>query len=233
MKQLYQQSISIKPILLLISLFIGLEITAQTTSIPDQNFEQHLIDKGIDSDGTINGQVLTSDISGVENLDLSWKNLTDLTGIEAFQSLKILDVSNAVLGAILDLSQVESLEELYMNSGGDAITLNVEEVILTNNSSLQVIQAIDVWKLNKINLKESDTQLNNLLVNVEKYGEESGSSVCFEVTNPLDAQNQQGIYFTWSIYGNSNFSDDCNLSVNKSNKLEVVYSLTLCKTVSE
>jgi hypothetical protein len=222
MKQLYQQSISIKPILLLISLFMGLEITAQITNIPDQNFEQHLIDEGIDSDGTINGQVLTSDISGVENLDLSWKNLTDLTGIEAFQSLKILDVSDAVLGAILDLSQVESLEELYMNSGGDAITLNVEEVILTNNSSLQVIQAIDVWKLNKINLKESDTQLNNLLVNVEKYGEESGSSVCFEVTNPLDAQNQQGIYFTWSIYGNSNFSDDCNLSVNKSNKLEVV-----------
>jgi len=55
MKQLYQQSISIKPILLLICLFIGLEITAQTTSIPDQNFEQHLIDEGIDSDGTIIG----------------------------------------------------------------------------------------------------------------------------------------------------------------------------------
>lgn len=31
----------------------------QTTAIPDQNFEQALIDLGIDSDATINGQVLT------------------------------------------------------------------------------------------------------------------------------------------------------------------------------
>jgi len=206
----------------ILSLFFCIGITAQTTSIPDQNFEQALIDLGIDSDQSVNGQVLTSDIASVLNLDLSNKNISDLSGIEDFESLEILDVSDAVLDVILDLSQVDSLEELYMNSGGDAITLNVEEVILTNNPNLQIIEAIDVWELDKINLKGSDTQLNNLLVNVEKYGEGSGSSVCFEVTDPLNAQNQQGIYSNWSISGNSNFSDDCNLSVNKSNKLEVV-----------
>ena len=206
----------------MLSLFLCLGTIAQTTSIPDQNFEQALIDLGIDSDQSVNGQVLTSDIASVLNLDLSNKNISDLSGIEDFESLEILDVSDAVLDVILDLSQVDSLEELYMNSGGDAITLNVEEVILTNNPNLQIIEAIDVWKLDKINLKGSDTQLNNLLVNVEKYGEGSGSSVCFEVTDPLNAQNQQGIYSNWSISGNSNFSDDCNLSVNKSNKLEVV-----------
>ncbi len=206
----------------MLSLFLCLGTIAQTTSIPDQNFEQALIDLGIDSDQSVNGQVLTSDIASVLNLDLSNKNISDLSGIEDFESLEILDVSDAVLDVILDLSQVDSLEELYMNSGGDAITLNVEEVILTNNPNLQIIEAIDVWELDKINLKGSDTQLNNLLVNVEKYGEGSGSSVCFEVTDPLNAQNQQGIYSNWSISGNSNFSDDCNLSVNKSNKLEVV-----------
>ncbi|MBW2960960.1 T9SS type A sorting domain-containing protein [Mesonia aestuariivivens] len=201
----------------ILSFFFCLGITAQTINIPDQNFEQGLIDLGIDSDQIINGQVLISDITSVLSLDLSNRNITDLSGIEAFGSLKILDVSDAVL----DLSQVDSLEELYMDSGGDAITLNVEEVILTNNPSLQVIQAIDVWKLKKINLKGSDTQLNDLLVNVEKYGEESDSSVCFEVTNPLDAQNQQGIYSNWSISGSSNFSGDCNLRVNDFNKLDV------------
>jgi len=206
----------------MLSLFLCLGTIAQTTSIPDQNFEQALIDLGIDSDQSVNGQVLTSDIASVLNLDLSNKNISDLSGIEDFESLEILDVSDAVLDVILDLSQVDSLEELYMNSGGNAITLNVEEVILTNNPNLQIIEAIDVWKLDKINLKGSDTQLNNLLVNVEKYDEGSGSSVCFEVTDPLNAQNQQGIYSNWSISGNSNFSDDCNLSVNKSNKLEVV-----------
>ena len=223
MKQLYPSinKNNVKSSLSILSLFICLGITAQTTSIPDQNFEQALIDLGIDSDQSVNGQVLTSDIASVLSLDLSNENITDLSGIEDFESLEILDVSDAVLDVILDLSQVDSLEELYMNSGGDAITLNVEEVILTNNPSLQVIQAIDVWKLDKINLKGSDTQLNNLLVNVEKYGEGSGSSVCFEVTDPLNAQNQQGVYSNWSISGNSNFSDDCNLEVNDFKNIDV------------
>ena len=220
MKQLYPSinKNNVKSSLSILSLFICLGITAQTTSIPDQNFEQALIDLGIDSDQSVNGQVLTSDIASVLSLDLSNENITDLSGIEDFESLEILDVSDAVLDVILDLSQVDSLEELYMNSGGDAITLNVEEVILTNNPSLQVI---DVWKLDKINLKGSDTQLNNLLVNVEKYGEGSGSSVCFEVTDPLNAQNQQGVYSNWSISGNSNFSDDCNLEVNDFKNIDV------------
>lgn len=43
---------------------------AQITEIPDQYFEQALIDKGIDSDGIINGQVLTSDINTVTELIL-------------------------------------------------------------------------------------------------------------------------------------------------------------------
>jgi hypothetical protein len=42
---------------------------AQTTAIPDQNFEQALIDMNIDIDGVINGQVLTSDIDDVIELD--------------------------------------------------------------------------------------------------------------------------------------------------------------------
>lgn len=200
--------------------FFCLKLTAQTTSIPDQNFEQALINLGIDSDQTINGQVLTSDISGVINLDLKNILLNDLTGIEDFDSLKILNISDTGLGYTLDLSQVGSLEELYMNSGGDSTTILVGEIILTNNPNLQVIQAIDAWSLNKINLKGSDTQLNNLSVNVQKYGEESDSSVCFEVTNSVNAQNQQGIYSTWSISGSSNFSENCNLSLKTTNKIE-------------
>jgi len=66
--------------------------TAQYTSIPDANFEQALFDLGID---TVNGdnQVLTSDISGFTSLDVSSKNIADLTGIEGFTSLEILNCS--------------------------------------------------------------------------------------------------------------------------------------------
>jgi hypothetical protein len=47
---------------------------AQTTNIPDENFEQALIDLNIDSDTNINGQVLTPDIENLTELDFSLLN---------------------------------------------------------------------------------------------------------------------------------------------------------------
>ena len=58
---------------------------SQYTQIPDQGFEQALIDLGIDSDGEINGQVLTSDIENVEVLDfgsLRDAGFNNLIGLE-------------------------------------------------------------------------------------------------------------------------------------------------------
>jgi len=49
---------------------IGYSTTAQITLIPDPKFEQFLIDKDIDSDGVINGQILTSDALVVTKLDI-------------------------------------------------------------------------------------------------------------------------------------------------------------------
>jgi Leucine-rich repeat (LRR) protein len=65
----------------------------QTTSIPDSNFEQALITLGIDSDATVNGQVLTADISGVTSLNIRNKIIADLTGIEDFNSLQTFNCS--------------------------------------------------------------------------------------------------------------------------------------------
>jgi gliding motility-associated-like protein len=84
---------------------------AQTTSIPDPNFEQALIDLNIDSDGIVNQQVLTSDISGQTSLDVNSKGIGDLTGIEGFSSLTFLDCSNNQL-TNLNVSQNENLTQL-------------------------------------------------------------------------------------------------------------------------
>ena len=54
----------------LIILVIGLTAHSQTTAIPDPFFEQALIDLGIDSEGEVNGQVLTSDIENITELIL-------------------------------------------------------------------------------------------------------------------------------------------------------------------
>ena len=58
----------------------------QNTLIPDPNFEQALIDLGYDT-APINGSVLTATISGVTNLSVQNKNISDLTGIEDFTAL--------------------------------------------------------------------------------------------------------------------------------------------------
>lgn len=64
---------------------------AQNVVIPDKNFEKALVELGIDSDGEINGQVLKSDILSVTSLDVTNKNIKNLTGIEEFKSLMYLN----------------------------------------------------------------------------------------------------------------------------------------------
>ena len=58
-------------VVLLLSNFIGL---AQYTAIPDLNFEKALIKKLIDT-GTPDGKVLTANIIGVPDLNISSKVL--------------------------------------------------------------------------------------------------------------------------------------------------------------
>ena len=58
---------------------------AQTTYVPDDNFEQALIDLGYDD--TLDDYVLTENISSVTSLDVREKEISDLTGIEGFTAL--------------------------------------------------------------------------------------------------------------------------------------------------
>ena len=83
------------------------------TAIPDNFFENALIELGIDSDGQKNGKVLSSDIENVIHLEIKKKNIRDLTGIVGFKSLRYLDVSFNYLTE-LDVSQNIYLEELYL-----------------------------------------------------------------------------------------------------------------------
>ena len=64
---------------------------SQTTAIPDANFEQALIDLGYDS-LPINGSVPTANISSIQILDVSNKNISDLRGIEGFAALEDLNL---------------------------------------------------------------------------------------------------------------------------------------------
>lgn len=162
-----------KTFIILFLLSISTASFAQITLVPDANFEQALIDLGIDSDGIINEQVLTSDINTLETLDVRYRNINNLTGIEDFTALKDLNVSGNNL-TTLDTSANTQLITLIctsnpLNTINLLNNLNLEHleisglhqldmIDLTNNTNLQVLEMIDCWidnidVSNNINLK--------------------------------------------------------------------------------
>lgn len=123
-------------LLLYIFLFsIGTFSYAQITLIPDSNFEQALIDLDIDSDAVVNGQVLTSDIETVLSLNINNKGIQDLTGIEGFAALEVLDVSFNLVES-LSFSQNLNLTELVFDHSDQLLNLNI-----SNNLELEILKS--------------------------------------------------------------------------------------------
>ena len=83
---------------------------AQNTYVPDNNFEQALID--LNYDDTLDDSVLTANISGVTSLDVINKSISDLTGIADFTTLTNLECSINQLSS-LDVSNNTALVELH------------------------------------------------------------------------------------------------------------------------
>jgi len=117
-------------LLLLVILFSNLSI-AQTTAIPDPNFEQALINKGLDS-GPIDGVVVTANIDTVTELIIMFQNISDVTGIEDFTALSTLDCQWNQLNT-LDLSQNNALT--YLNCVGNQLT----SLSFTQNTALNFL----------------------------------------------------------------------------------------------
>jgi len=120
---------------------------AQNTYVPDNNFEQALIDLGYDD--TLDDYVLTANISGVTSLDVSEKEISDLTGIEDFSALTHLDCRTNALTS-LDVSSNTALTTLdcsdneltYLNMR-NGITDALTTFDATDNTSLTCIETLD------------------------------------------------------------------------------------------
>ena len=105
-------------------------IFAQKTYVPDDKFEQALIDLGYDT--TLDDSVLTANISDVTSLDVMDKEISDLTGIEAFIVLIVLECDNNQLTS-LDMSKNIALKELHC-PGNQLTSLNVSK-----NTALEIL----------------------------------------------------------------------------------------------
>ncbi len=112
---------------LVCTLFIGLNSFSQTTFIPDDNFEQALIDLGLDS-GPLDNLVPSANINTVTNLDVEGKNISDLTGIEDFIALTSLNCINNQIN-VLNVSALANLKQLFV---GDNLLTTIDVSNLFN-----------------------------------------------------------------------------------------------------
>ena len=145
------------PILLLS--FVGCNLLAQNTYVPDDYFEMALIALGYDS-GELNDSVPTMNIKSVVNLDVSERNISDLTGIEDFESLGYLRCTNNKI-SVIDVSKNLNLKTL------DCIYNQITDIDVSKNLDLETLllednqlTTLDVSHNSK--LKELWCTLNNL-----------------------------------------------------------------------
>lgn len=148
-----------------------INLTAQNgISIPDSNFEQALIDLQLDD--VIDGAVANDSIDSITFLDISSKNISDLTGISAFAALDTLIVSNNQL-TNLNVSAVNNLK--YLDASSNALSdfnlnISIEELYFQDNnleqadlSSFGNLKAIRLEDNNLIFLDISNGNNENLI----------------------------------------------------------------------
>ena len=110
-------------LLFLLALTIGIQLQAQTVSIPDTNFEQALIDLGKDSNG-LNGNILLSEAEAIDSLKISDPannallpnvsvKIKDLTGLESMTNLVYLDAGKNELSTV-NVTANTKLNQLFL-----------------------------------------------------------------------------------------------------------------------
>jgi hypothetical protein len=115
-----------KPLLLTLLLVVPLlSIAQQTTYVPDDNFEAFLESGGMGDGVWGNDYVLTANINTVTWMDATSQGIADMTGIEDFIALENLGISWNNLTNVDFISNLVSIK-LVSCAGGNitAITLN-------------------------------------------------------------------------------------------------------------
>jgi hypothetical protein len=197
------------------------------TYIPDDNFEQVLIDNGFDD--VLDDYVFTINISGIscfsspeQRTIFHEKGITDMTGIQDFTSIKFLSLYGNPITSI-DVSSLANLS--YIDLGNT----NISSVDLSNNSQLMNVYLYNNTNLTSVNV----TGLSNLRVlnlgegNISNINVSSADKLtsisnlnyisCITVSqSQLDNQVNGGVvpadYSTNSLGQRTyNFNDSCNI----------------------
>lgn len=182
-------------------------------NIPDSVFETLLIEKGIDSDGEINQQILRTDAKVVNTLDLndlSKGEIKSLTGIKGFVNLKKLSVTRHAIDRV-DLSANTLLDTLYLSGN------YISSIDLSSNTNLILVD-IQSNKLTSITGLSKAINLKDLDLSWNYFEEFSIHNKSLEVLhfshNNLKSINTDGAVNLKNIFMPSNKLETVNFSTN-------------------
>jgi hypothetical protein len=237
-----------KTILFLFYLTVTFDFFSQITNIPDSNFEQALIDLGYDS-GIIDGQVLSNNISSITNLDVSYKNISDLTGIEDFTTLQYLLCDNNQLTSlnvqsniqlknlICDFNQISTLD-LSMNTVLEVLSCSNNQLTMllcgpSNNlysidCSFNQLTALDVsfnWDLAGLSCFNNNLMCLNMNtnnnINITSFVVINNPNLtCIQVDDVTWANNNWSCCIDNGAYFSTNCPIACNVGLNETKNIE-------------
>ncbi|WP_433765108.1 T9SS type A sorting domain-containing protein [Flavobacterium ginsenosidimutans] len=182
--------------------------TPKYTLIPDVEFEKNLIKNAIDYE--LDGKVLTQKIATVESLNLSYEQVTDLTGLEDFTALKTFYCSKVNVQNF-DFSHNTQLTGLFLdNNNLDAIDvskLSKLQTLSVANNNLTTIDISNNPSLSSLTIKEN--KLKDL--NVSNNAELTYLDCTSNRLSTLDVSNNQKLA---TLYVSSNALTEIDLSKN-------------------
>ncbi len=215
-------------------------ICSQNTYVPDDGFEQLLIDLSIDN-GPMDNYVPTENLEAQEDLFISQNyNITDLTGLEAFTNIYTLSIANNPIST-LDLSgnpylYTLRLINLNITNVNLAGLIYLEEVTIRGNS----ISTIDLTAQPNLKILNIEGSLiTNLDLSYKSFLEElllvnnqltslnvknnNNSSIyvfnatgnpnlnCIQVDNQVNAIAATGAYSSWLKDATASYAENCNV----------------------
>jgi len=222
-------------LLLVLLTFLTLQSMAQQTYVPDNNFEAYLEANGMGNGITNDDYVTTANINTISTLYIDSENISDLTGIEDFDSLGFLVCSNNNL-TTLDLSENLLLYHLSCPTN-NLVLLDVSQNINLSvlYCALNQLTSLDLEQ--NVNLTQFDCSYNNLTSlnlsqnsNLISLGCIYNQLICLNVKNGSNISNNINLLATnnpnltcievddavWSatnwtdIDPQTSFSENCN-----------------------
>jgi hypothetical protein len=218
-------------------IFFHLINYAQYTTIPDTVFEQQLIIYGFDD--ILDGQVLTSNINIITELDICCVGISDLTGINDFTALVSLEIDSNNLSSI-DISGLtnlvmldcedNTLSQIDLSANTNLMYLTCNDNLLSEIDLSGNLQLEQVWcndnTLTAIDLS-ANTHLNELYcgnnplnsLNIQNGNNHNllefralnvNSNICIQVDDAtLATAASIAPYNAWEVDPSAQFSNDC------------------------